>query len=140
LTDDPNLHLFVFVQLADTLKSDEVNLEVIHLCLFPFYLRDKARGWLQSLLSNSFTTWNELQKLFLTRYFLPSKTTQLRNQITYFRQIDNESLFEVWERYKELMSTCPHHILEKLLIIHTLNVLKVDDWYCKNCTFRCLGF
>lgn len=42
----------------------------------------------------------------------------LRNQITYFRQADNESLFKDWERYKDMMRFCPHHGLEKGLIIH----------------------
>jgi len=33
--------------------------------------------------------------------------------------MDGESLFEVWEIYKELMRACSHHSLEKWLIIHT---------------------
>jgi len=60
-----------------------------------------------------------LKKAFLARYFPPSKTIQLRNQITCFRQTDGESLFEAWERYKELMRACTHHGLEQWLIIHT---------------------
>lgn len=118
-TEDPNLHLSVFVQFADTLKCNGVDPEAIRLRLFPFSLRDRARAWLQSLPSNSISTWNELKKAFLARYFPPSKTAQLRNQITCFRQTDGESLFEAWERYKELMRACPHHGLEKWLIIHT---------------------
>jgi len=65
------------------------------------------------------TTWNGLKKVFLSRYFSPSKMAQMRNQITYFRQRDGESLFEAWERYKDLLRACPHHGLEKWLIIHT---------------------
>ncbi|MCH87321.1 hypothetical protein A2U01_0008188, partial [Trifolium medium] len=118
-TEDPNLHLSVFVQFADTLKSNGVDPEAIRLRLFPFSLRDRARAWLQSLPSNSITTWNELKKAFLARYFPPSKTAQLRNQITCFRQTNGESLFEAWERYKDIMRACPHHRLEKWLIIHT---------------------
>jgi len=118
-TEDLNLHLSVFVQFTDTLKCNVVDPEAIRLRLFPFSLRDRARAWLQSLPSNSITTWNELKKAFLARYFPPSKTAQLRNQITCFRQTDGESLFEAWERYKELMRACPHHGLEQWLIIHT---------------------
>jgi hypothetical protein len=118
-TEDPNLHLYVFVQLVDMLKSDDVNPEAIRLRLFPFSLKDRAKTWLQSLPSNSITTWNELKKPFLARYFHPIKTTQIRNQITCFKQMDGESLFEAWERYNKLMRACPHHRLEKWLIIHT---------------------
>ncbi|XP_058732590.1 uncharacterized protein LOC131604121 [Vicia villosa] len=43
----------------------------------------------------------------------------LRAQINGFRQKDNESLFEAWERYKDMLRLCPHHGLEEWLIIHT---------------------
>src|SRR3954465_8806036 len=41
--DDPNLHLSVFVQYADTVKANNVSSEAIRLRLFPFSLRDRAR-------------------------------------------------------------------------------------------------
>src|ERR1044072_6486834 len=118
-TGDPNLHLSVCVQYADTVKANGVNPEAIGLRLFPFSLRDRARAWLQSLPSNSITTWDELKKVFLARYFPPSKTAMLRANINGFRQKDNESLFEAWERYKDMLRLCPHHGLEEWLIIHT---------------------
>ena len=118
-TDDPNLHLSVFLQYADTVKANGVSTEAIRLRLFPFSLRDRARAWLQSLPSNSITTWDELKKVFLTRYFPPSKTAMLRAQINGFRQKDTESLFEAWERYKDMIRLCPHHGLEEWLVIHT---------------------
>lgn len=101
-TEDPNLHLATFVRFAETLKGNGVDPEAIRLRLFPFSLRDRASAWLNSLPSNSITTWNELKRAFLARYFPPSKTAQLRNLITCFRQKDGESLFEAWERYKDL--------------------------------------
>lgn len=65
-------------------------------------------------------TWNELKKASLVRYFLPSKTAQLKNHITCFRHNDNESIFDAWERYNNIMRAFPHHGLEeKWLIIHT---------------------
>lgn len=99
--EDPNMHLSDFMQFTDTLKSNDFDAEAIRLHLFPFTLRDKARTWLQSLLYNSITTWNKLKKVFLDRYFPLSKTMQLRNHITCFRKTDGESLFKVWERFKE---------------------------------------
>lgn len=33
----------------------------------------------------------------------------MRNEITSFRQGDDESLFDAWERFKELLRQCPHH-------------------------------
>ena len=56
-TDDPNEHLTKFVQYADTVKANGVSQDAIRLRLFPFSLRDRAWAWLQSLPSNSVTTW-----------------------------------------------------------------------------------
>lgn len=118
-TEDPILNLSVFVKYADTLKTNNVNPEAIRLRLFPFNLGDKAKAWIQSLPVNFITTWNELKKTFLARYFPPRKTAVLRNHITTFRQTEGESLFEAWEQYKDMMRLCPHYGLEKQLIIHT---------------------
>ncbi|NAW23538.1 hypothetical protein FGF82_23740, partial [Salmonella sp. gx-f9] len=43
------------------------------------------------------------------KYFPPNKNAKLRNEITTFQQMDDESLYEAWERYKELLRKCPHH-------------------------------
>ena len=56
--------------------------DVIRLRLFPFQLRGKARAWLHSLPPRCITTWDELTRAFLTKFFPPSKTASLRNQIT----------------------------------------------------------
>ncbi|GKB30315.1 reverse transcriptase domain-containing protein [Tanacetum coccineum] len=37
------------------------------------------------------------------------ETTNLRNEITNFRQIAQESFSEAWERFKELLRKCHHH-------------------------------
>lgn len=118
-TDDPNLHLSVFLEYCDTLKMNGVTADAIRLRLFPFSLRDRARAWLHSLPTGSITTWDQLSQAFLAKYFPPSKTAQLRNQITNLTQKDGESLYEAWERFKELLRMCPHHGLEKWLIVHT---------------------
>ncbi|KAH9802215.1 hypothetical protein KPL71_001288 [Citrus sinensis] len=34
---------------------------------------------------------------------------ELRNEITSFHQLEDESLYEAWERFKELLRRCPHH-------------------------------
>ncbi|KAM0933256.1 putative retrotransposon gag domain-containing protein [Dioscorea sansibarensis] len=85
-TEDPNLHLSVFLEYCDTLKLNRVSPDGIRLRLFPFFLKDKARAWLHSLPMGSITTWDQLSQAFLVRYFPPSKTAKLRNQIISFTQ------------------------------------------------------
>ncbi|KAF7802393.1 uncharacterized protein G2W53_041504 [Senna tora] len=43
----------------------------------------------------------------------------MRNDITSFVLLDNESLYEAWERFKELLRKCPHHGLTKWLQVQT---------------------
>jgi len=47
--EDPNLHLSVFLEVCDTLKSNGASTDAIRLHLFLFLLWDKARAWLHSL-------------------------------------------------------------------------------------------
>jgi len=49
--------------------------------------------------------------------FSSRKTAKLQNDITSFFQAKGESLYEAWERFKELQRECPHHgILDRFLI------------------------
>ena len=118
-SEDPHLHLKTFIELCETFKMNGMTEDAIRLRLFPFSLRDKAKLWLYSLDATNINTWDGLTKAFLNKYFPPSKTVQLRNQITCFLQKEHENLHEAWERYKELIRACPHHGLEQWLIVQT---------------------
>ncbi|XP_075481186.1 uncharacterized protein LOC142521895 [Primulina tabacum] len=111
-TSDPHVHLRTFLKITDTVKINGVSDDIIRLRLFPFSLRDQARGWLQSLPLGSITTWQELATKFLAKYFPPAKSAQLKIEISTFRQTDFEQLYEAGERYKELLRRCPNHGFE----------------------------
>ena len=82
--------------------------------LFPFSLRDKVKLWVNSLDKEALgiTNWDTLALAFYRKYFPPEKTARLRSEIIAIQQRTDESLFEVWERYKELQRECPHHGLQ----------------------------
>ncbi|CAM8942378.1 unnamed protein product [Rhodiola kirilowii] len=119
VNEDPHQHLKRFVQMCNTVKTNGVPPESYYLRLFPFSLSDKASRWLDSHAEGTFTTWNRLAEAFLQQYFPPSKTAHFRNKIISFRSIDGETLYDAWERYKELTRMCPHHNLEQWQIIDT---------------------
>ncbi|KAL5549438.1 hypothetical protein UlMin_004669 [Ulmus minor] len=107
--DDPNTHIAYFLEVCDLYKINGVFEDAVRLRVFPFSLRDRAKEWLNSLPPGSITTWDELVQRFLSKFFPPAKTAKLRNEITSFTQYDQESLYEAWERFKEMLRKCPHH-------------------------------
>nr|GEW06221.1 reverse transcriptase domain-containing protein [Tanacetum cinerariifolium] len=61
-------------------------------------------------------------------FFPPSKTTNLRNEITNFQQQFDESFSEAWDRFKDLLRACPHHGFSKLHQLDTFyNALNSKD-------------
>ena len=59
---------------------------------FPFSLANSAKEWLYYLPSGIVTTWNEMEKLFLKKYFLASKAASIKKEICGIRQLNGESL------------------------------------------------
>jgi hypothetical protein len=117
--EDPHAHVQTFLECCATIKINGATTDYIRLALFPFTLRDKAKKWLGSLPRDSITTWRELSKLFLTRFFPHKRTAKVRTQLTSFRQRADEPLNEAWERFRELQYSCPHHGIPEWLLVQS---------------------
>ncbi|XP_074305248.1 uncharacterized protein LOC141640339 [Silene latifolia] len=115
LTENPSEHLCNFLEKCDTVKTNGISNDVLRLRLFPFSLRDRAKEWLTNDDPNSYDTWNKLSIAFLHKFFQPGKTA--KHEITSFVQHDTESLYEAWERFKELQRQCPDHGVPSYLLI-----------------------
>ena len=111
--EDPYKHIDEFLEICSTIRIQHFTKDALRLTLFPFSLKDKAKHWLRSLDGIRITTWEELQKEFLTKLFPIGKTNQYRRAITSFAQQSNESFHETWERFRDLIHKCPHHQVPK---------------------------
>nr|GEU40349.1 hypothetical protein [Tanacetum cinerariifolium] len=87
-----------------------------------------ARRWLKKEPPHSIITWEDLVSKFTNEFFPPSRTTNLRNEISNFQQRFAESFHEAWDRYKDLLRACPHHGFTELHQIDTFyNALNTAD-------------
>ncbi|KAL5827957.1 hypothetical protein ACOSQ3_019799 [Xanthoceras sorbifolium] len=116
-SENPYLHIREFEEVVATFHSQPNVLDSIRLNFFPFSLKDKAKSWLYSLRPRSIGTWAEMTEAFFNKYFPHHKTNNLKRQISTFSQKDSETLYQAWERFKELLNMCLHHGYENWRIV-----------------------
>ena len=100
-SEDPNEHMGRFVRMANTVKLNGVRPEVIKLQLFLFSLGDVAATWVKSLLIGLVNTWEEFGEACMSRFFPLALTAERIGEIIVFKQGEEESLFNAWERFKD---------------------------------------
>nr|GEW71046.1 hypothetical protein [Tanacetum cinerariifolium] len=107
--------------IQQSIKVNGVTDDALRLYLFPHFLTHHATAWFDRLPRNSINTFEQMAIMFLEKYFPPSMVTKLRNEITNFRQLPDESLFEAWEHYKHSIDRRPNH--------NMLHVTQIDTFY-----------
>ncbi|GJU91922.1 reverse transcriptase domain-containing protein [Tanacetum coccineum] len=126
--EDPHAHIRYFNKITSTMRFPDVPSTSIKLMLFPFSLEGSARIWLEKEPPRSIMTWDDLVSKFINQFFPPSKTTNLRNEITRFQQRFDESFYEAWDRFNDLLRACPHHGFSELHQLDTFyNALNAND-------------
>ncbi|GJX27205.1 reverse transcriptase domain-containing protein [Tanacetum coccineum] len=126
--EDPHAHIRYFNKITSTMRFPNVPNTLIKLMLFPFSLEGAARIWLEKEPPRSILTWDDLVSKFINEFFPPSKTTNLRNEITNFQQRFDESFSEAWDRFRDLLRACPHHGFSELHQLDTFyNALNTND-------------
>ncbi|GJX74991.1 reverse transcriptase domain-containing protein [Tanacetum coccineum] len=126
--EDPHAHIRYFNKITSTMKFPNVPSTSVKLMLFPFSLEGAARIWLEKEPPRSILTWDDLVSKFINKFFPPSKTTNLRNEITRFQQKFDETFYEAWDRFNDLLRGCPHHGFSELHQLDTFyNSLNLND-------------
>nr|GEX30161.1 reverse transcriptase domain-containing protein [Tanacetum cinerariifolium] len=110
------------------LKNGYINLFIDQAYAFSFLARGGSPDLARKRTPRSIQTWNDLVSKFINQFFPPSKTTNLRNEITRFQQRFDESCYETRERFNDLLRACPHHGFSELHQLDTFyNALNVND-------------
>ncbi|KAK8613671.1 hypothetical protein V6N13_101428 [Hibiscus sabdariffa] len=92
--ENAHQHLKSFLEICNSFKIHGVSNDVLKLKLFPYSLTDKAKAWLNNLPPGSLRSWTDLCRSFLGKFSNSNLTDHLRNQITSFRQEDDEAMHE----------------------------------------------
>ncbi|CAL1382923.1 unnamed protein product [Linum trigynum] len=87
--EDPHEHLRRFASICDTMKSPTMSDDAIRLRMFSFSLIGNASHWFQNLTPRSITTWAQLEKVFLDKYFPPALAMKRQEEIVTFKQADD---------------------------------------------------
>ncbi|XP_052619833.1 uncharacterized protein LOC111889560 [Lactuca sativa] len=107
--EDPHKFLTKFHVVCVGMKPHNVTEDQIKLRAFPFAVPDAAKYWLYDLPPGTMTTWVDLARLFLDKYFLEMKASTLRREIIRIKQHKREDFHTYWERFKKLCARCPKH-------------------------------
>lgn len=58
-----------------------------------------------------------MTQAFFQKYFTTHKTNNLNKKISNFAQKESENIYQVWERFKDPLNSCPHHGFESLRFV-----------------------
>ncbi|GKC08336.1 reverse transcriptase domain-containing protein [Tanacetum coccineum] len=113
LRADPHDHIREFLAICNMFRYGETQSEAVKLLIFPFSLCDKAKTWFNELNEESITSWEQMRKVFINRFFPPSLFNRLLLEIRSFSQLVCESLTDAWLRLKNMLQKCHGHGLTK---------------------------
>ena len=111
--ENPYDFLSKFQTISSAMQLTRFTKDALRMHLFPFTLKERAKHWFQSLELDSITSWDQLQQVFPKKYFPIGMTNDTRRAITSISQYEGEPFHKMWERLKDLLRSCPHHVVPK---------------------------
>ncbi|GJV29449.1 reverse transcriptase domain-containing protein [Tanacetum coccineum] len=117
LRADPHNHIHEFLAICNMFKYGETQSEAVKLLIFPISLCDEAKTWFNELNEESITSWEQMRRAFINRFFPPSLFNRLLLEIRNFSQLVCKSLTDAWLRLKSMLRKCQGHGLTKGVII-----------------------
>nr|GEZ38527.1 hypothetical protein [Tanacetum cinerariifolium] len=105
--DDAHKHVERVFDIFSLFNIPGVTHDAVMLRVFPITLTRTAKRWVDRLTPRTVNTWDLLKKAFIQRYCPPSKTMKQLEKIRNFKKEGDETLYQAWERYNDLLYKCP---------------------------------
>ncbi|GJY69208.1 hypothetical protein Tco_0472190 [Tanacetum coccineum] len=77
--------------------------------VFPITLPGAAKTWVDRLPPGTIDSWDLLKKAVIQRYCPPSRTAKQLEEIRNFKQEGDETLYQAWKWYTDLLYKCLTH-------------------------------
>nr|GEV19321.1 hypothetical protein [Tanacetum cinerariifolium] len=101
--EDANEHIEKILEIVNLFHVPNITKDQIMLRVFPMFLTGVTGCWLRNKPSSSIKTWEDLKTKFLSKYCPPARTAKKMDEINNFQQEPDETLYQSWERFKELL-------------------------------------
>ena len=98
--EDPDSFLFEFDILC---RSYDYSTDAQKLRLFPVTLKDSALRWFMGLGGNTINSWDQMKRVFLSKYQEYCKTRDMQDEIFTIIQDDDETLEDYLERFMYIL-------------------------------------
>ncbi|GJW57840.1 DNA-directed DNA polymerase [Tanacetum coccineum] len=93
--EDANKHIEKVLEIVDLFHIPNITKNQVMLKAFPMSLNGAVSHWLRNELAGSITTWESLKEIFLSKYCPPARTAKKMEEINYFQQDPDETLYQV---------------------------------------------
>ncbi|GKE70145.1 retrovirus-related pol polyprotein from transposon TNT 1-94 [Tanacetum coccineum] len=112
--EDANEHIEKVLEIVNLFHVPNIIEDQLMLRVFPISLTGAVSRWLGNEPTGSIKTWEDLKIKFLNKYCPPGRTAKKMEEINNFQQEPDETLYQAWERFKELLMKCPQHYLTEM--------------------------
>ncbi|GJX92440.1 reverse transcriptase domain-containing protein [Tanacetum coccineum] len=140
---DPHDHIREFLAICNMFRYGKTQSEAVKLMIFPLSLYDEAKFWFNELDEEFITSWEQMRKAFINRFFPPSlvQTEEHASKMSWARSDQRSYYSNILSRSRRTHSRNPGHNYWRNLLYKTPNqafqfledkVLFKLDWSIKS--------
>ncbi|GKC81639.1 reverse transcriptase domain-containing protein, partial [Tanacetum coccineum] len=107
LRADPHDHIRKFITICNMFRYGETQSEAVKLLIFPFSLCGEAKFWFNELNEESITSWEQLRKAFIDKFFPPSLTEEHASKMSWTRSDQGSYYSNILSRSRQTHSRNP---------------------------------